>query len=482
MNQDAAKSHDGRLEVRILAPTGACGSGFVVSSFEKALSQQPTFIGCDMGSTDPGPAYLGSGATAFPRAAIKRDLRLMLIGARRIKVPLLLGSAGTAGADAQLELVRGIIEEIAAEEGLNFTLALIRSEISKPWLLEKIAQGKVTALDPAPAFDREVVQRSSHIVGMMGAEPFIRAVQAGADVVLAGRASDTAIFASIPLMLGIPPGIAWHAAKVLECGAAAVVNRRTPDCMFAWLREDHFVMEAPDETLQCTPQSIAAHSLYENADPFRLVECSGTLILNDSIYEAVSERAVKVSGSRFEHAPRYTVKLEGAELVGYQSVLIGSVRDPFIIAQIDDWTDRLMEKIHSRVANVFGDKLPREDYLVHIRIYGKNGTMGPLEPVKEITAHEICLVFESTAPTQELASALAGVVRHQALHLPIPEWSGLITGVACPYNALPRGKVYRFNMNQIVEPTDPYEIFPMELVTVSNQAAGAAATTTEVTA
>ena len=138
---------------------------------------------------------------------------------------------------------------------------------------------------------------------MMGAEPFMRALEAGADVVLAGRASDTAIFAAVPLMRGFPAGLAWHAAKILECGAAAVVNRTTPDCMFAWLRNDHFVVEAPDETLRCTPQSIASHSLYENADPFQLVECSGTLDLTDQRYEAVGERAVKVSGSAFIDRP-----------------------------------------------------------------------------------------------------------------------------------------------------------------------------------
>ena len=211
-----------------------------------------------------------------------------------------------------------------------------------------MAQGRIKPLWPAPHFDQAVIERSAHIVGMMGAEPFIRALQAGADVVIAGRASDTAIFASVPLMLGFPAGPAWHAAKILECGAAAVVNRRTPDCMFAWLRRDHFVVEAPDETLRCTPQSIASHSLYENADPFKLVECSGTLDLTQSEYEAVSERAVKVTGSTFLEAKEYTVKLEGAERAGYQSILIGSIRDPFIIRQIDDWTDRLKTRIATR--------------------------------------------------------------------------------------------------------------------------------------
>jgi hypothetical protein len=111
-----------------------------------------------------------------------------------------------------------------------------------------------------------------------------------------------------------------------------------------------------------------------------------------------------------------------------------------------------------------------EQYFINIRIYGKNGTMGPLEPVKEIRSHELCLVIEATAPTQELASSIAGVVRHQALHLPIPEWSGLITALACPYNPahLDRGAVYRFNVNHVVEPDDPYEMFPTEYLDVGS--------------
>jgi hypothetical protein len=454
-------------EIRLLSPTGVCGSGFVESSFEKALTQKPHVIGCDGGSTDPGPAYLGSGRTAFPKEAIRRDLRLMLLGARRLKIPLLIGSAGTGGNNAQLEGAHQIVREIAAAEGLSFKLALIHAEQNKDYLKKRMREGRIKPLSPAPHFDEATIDRSEHIVGMMGAEPFIRALQAGAEVVIAGRASDTAIFASMPVMHGFPEGLAWHAAKILECGAASVVQRKTPDCMFAWLRRDHFVVEAPDPGLTCTPQSIASHSLYENADPFRLVECSGTLDLTHSRYEALTPRSVKVSGSEFIPARRYTVKLEGAEKAGYQSILIGSIRDPFIIRQIDDWTARLEEKIHSRVRMVYGDKLKREDYLLYIRIYGKNGTMGALEPVREIRSHELCLTFEVTAPTQEIASTIAGITRHQALHLPIPEWSGLITALACPYNHLDRGAVYRFSVNHVVEPDEPCEMFPMEIFDVS---------------
>ena len=454
--------------MRVLSPTGVLGSGFIEASFEAALARKPHFIGCDAGSTDPGPSHLGGGVPAFPHAAVKRDLRLMLLGARRLAVPLLIGSAGTAGADVHLDWTFGILKEIAAEEKLAFRLALIHAEQDKAYLKRRLREGRIKPLDPAPAFDERTIERSQRIVGMMGAEPFTRAVAAGAEVVLAGRASDTAIFAALPVEHGIPAGLAWHAAKILECGAAAVVNRRTPDCMLAFLRDDHFEVEAPDTALRCTPQSIAAHSLYENADPFLLKECSGTLDLSASDYRALDPRRVRVSGSRFIPAERYTVKLEGAEKVGYQSVVFGSVRDPFIVRQIDDWTARLRERIHGRVAQVYGAALKREQYEINMRIYGKNGTMGPLEPVKEIRSHELALLIEATAPTQEIASSVAGIIRHQALHLPIPEWSGLITALACPYNPahLDRGAVYRFNVNHVVEPDDPYEMFRMELFAV----------------
>jgi len=467
-------------EMRILSPTGVCGSGFLEESFEKALAKKPHFIGCDGGSTDPGPSHLGSGQPAFPREATKRDLRIMLLGARRIDVPLLIGSAGTAGGDVHLDWFCDIVHEIAAEEGLSFKLAKIHAEQKHDYLKKRLREGRIKPLQPAPEFNEGVIDRASCIVGMMGAEPYMRALEAGADVIVAGRSSDTAIFASIPVMRGFPEGVAWHMGKILECGAAAVVSRKTPDCMFAWVRKDHFVVEAPDERLRCTPQSIASHSLYENADPYKLVECSGTLDLTDSRYEAVSDRAVKVSGSAFIHAPRYTVKLEGAEKVGYQSVIIGSVRDPFIIRQIDNWVEQLEGRIHARVKQIYGERMRPEQYFINIRIYGKNGTMGPLEPVKEIRSHELCLVIEATAPTQDIASSIAGVVRHQALHLPIPEWSGLITALACPYNPahLDRGAVYRFNVNHVVEPDDPYEMFPTEYVqigTASKQRQRAAA-------
>ncbi|MBI2872939.1 MAG: acyclic terpene utilization AtuA family protein [Chloroflexi bacterium] len=455
-------------EIRVLAPSGMLGSGYLESSLSRAMEWEPHFLGCDAGSSDPGPDALGRGGCQFPKAAVKRDLRLMLLAARSQAVPAIVGSAGTAGGDLNLAWTREIVEEIAYDEGLHFRMAVIHSEQDKEYLKRRLREGRIKPLRPAPSVSEEIIDRSAHIVGMMGAEPFARAVlDEGADMVLAGRSSDTSIFAALPVRKGFSPGPVWHAAKILECGAASVAVRKSPDCMMAWVRQDHFVVEPPNPEYWCTPQSVASHTLYENADPFYLVESSGTLDTSKARYEAVSDRAVRVRGSQFVPAKRYTVKLEGAELVGYQSVVIGGVRDPIIIRQLDDWLARMRERLAGRIRDAFGGLEMDDDYRVGFRVYGLNGTMGPLEPVKT-PAHEVCLFIEITASSAELARAIADSAHHLALHFPVPEWHGLISGLAFPYSppVLDRGAVYRFNLNHVVEPDTPYEMFPMEMVEV----------------
>jgi hypothetical protein len=383
---------------------------------------------------------------------------------------LLVGSAGTAGGAPHLKRVRDIVLEIAAEESLSFRLALIHAEQDKAYLKRRWREGRIKPLKPVVEIDDALIDRSERIVGMMGEEPFLRALDNGAQIIIAGRASDCAIYAGIPVRMGIPAGLAWHAAKILECGAASVVQRTQPDCMFATLRSDHFDLEPLDPTMRATPQSIASHSLYENSDPFHLVESNGTLDLTESDYKAIDDRRVRVRGSKFISAQRYTVKLEGAEKVGYQSILIGGIRDGYIIRQLDQWLGRFRDKLTARIAEVYGNQVSPDDYVFNIRIYGVNGVMGPLEPARGAVPHEVCLVLEATAPSQQLASGIVSMARHQLLHLPIPEWSGLITTIACPYNPshIERGLVYRFCFNHIVEPDDPFEMFPIEYLNVGN--------------
>ncbi|HEX9434145.1 MAG TPA: acyclic terpene utilization AtuA family protein [Burkholderiales bacterium] len=449
--------------IRVLSATGMLGSGFREETLKRAMALRPDFIGADSGSTDPGPYYLGSGDAQFSDSTYKRDLRLMLRAARAAKIPVLVGSACTAGIDAQLARLVGIARDIAREDKLQFKLATIASEQDKGYLKRKLKEGRITPLANAPRFDEDVIERSAHIVGLCGIEPYIEALEHGAEVIIAGRSSDTSIFAALPVMRGCNPATAWHMAKIMECGAACVVQRKYPDCMVATLADDHFVVEPPNPEYRCDPVSVASHNLYENSTPYELIEPSGVLSTVDARYEALSDRAVRVSGSSFRKSERYTIKLEGAELAGYQSIIVGSVRDPVILRQFDSWLAGLETAVKDRIRAVFGDV----EYKFHTRVFGKNAAMGPLEPETAI-GHELGLLFQVTAQTQELATALMKSVGHMAVHYPVPEWSGLITSIAYPYSPaeIARGASYRFNMNHVVEPASPLEMFRIDYESV----------------
>ena len=57
---------------------------------------------------------------------------------------------------------------------------------------------------------------------------------------------------------------------------------------------------------------------------------------------------------------------------------------------------------------------------------------------------------------------------HAGGHQPIPQWKGFTSNFAFPYSPrhIERGLVYRFNANHIVDPADPYEMFPIETINV----------------
>src|SRR6201994_2257 len=152
-------------------------------------------------------------------AALSRDLELMIAAGLEHRIPVLVGAAGTAGAPPQLERTVEIVRQLAAKDGWHFKLAIIDSEIAPETVAEAFKAGKLIPLGGAPGVDEASIMAAGHIVAMQGPHSFIDALSQGADVVIAGRTSDTAIYAAIPIMRGIPKGIAFHAAKILECGA-----------------------------------------------------------------------------------------------------------------------------------------------------------------------------------------------------------------------------------------------------------------------
>ena len=98
-----------------------------------------------------------------------------------------------------------MVREIAGEEGWHFRLGALRADIDKSALNAAVASGGVVSIDDMPALDAQDVDAASNIVGQMGMSAFQRALAADVDVIIAGRACDTAIFAALPTMAG--PGV-----------------------------------------------------------------------------------------------------------------------------------------------------------------------------------------------------------------------------------------------------------------------------------
>ena len=83
--------------IRLLGASGQLGYGIPTASFRAGVERKPDLSGCDMGSIDIGPTYLGKGEMATSPEATRRDLRRVLQAARALDVPLVIGSAGSAG-------------------------------------------------------------------------------------------------------------------------------------------------------------------------------------------------------------------------------------------------------------------------------------------------------------------------------------------------------------------------------------------------
>ena len=450
-------------KIRAIAATGNLSTGFREETLVRAVQQGAHFIGCDAGTTDSGPYYLGSGNPRGPREGTKRNLRLMIREALNARIPVIIGSAGHAGGTPHLNWTLEIVRELARENAWHFTLAAIDSEVPKEHLVKALLAGRIAPLCPAPELQETSIRQAERFVAMMGIEPIQSALNAGAQVVVAGRCSDVAIYAALPVLEGIPKHVAFHAGKILECGSAAVAQRFYSDCMAAELDQDGFTVEPPNPTFRCTPQSVAAHTLYENADPYHLVESGGVVDTTAAKYEATSDRAVRVSGARFIPSEKYTVKIEGAALAGYRSIVVAGIRDPLVLRQLEPFLSSLRTTVERKIEDNL--KLSRDAYTLQFRIYGSNGSLGRAEPCPQVEGHEVGLIIDVVAPSQSLAADILPIVWHTGLHHPIPEQQGLISNLAFPFSppGADMGPVYRFCANHVWQLDDPCKPFHMAI-------------------
>ena len=422
--------------MKIVALNGLLGYGYSEESLDMAFSEKVDFLGVDAGSTDPGPFYLGSGKSFTARSAVKRDLSLALSKALSHKAPFIIGTAGGAGSRAHVAWVREIIEEIAKEQGLHFKLGTVLSDVSKEYVLEKLDAGKIKNMSYEMPLERSAVEESSCIVSQIGIAPIIELLGQGADVILCGRACDTAIYAAPCVYNGYDEGLAFHMAKIMECGAMCSEPVAAADVMQGYIYDDYFELRPANPIRKCTVERVAAHTLYEQTNPYLIFEPDGVCDLTNSEFEQADERTVRVRNSKFREAEVKTLKLEGVKCSGYRTICPATVYDPETIARIDEIIATVTDFVHE---NTHG-RLPDGSYTVTFKTSGgKDSSLG--------------IVIDVVGKTQDIADEVCALVRSRMLHCDYDGRKSTAGNLAFPFSPsdIHVGEVYEFSVFHLAE-------------------------------
>ncbi|MBP1847631.1 hypothetical protein J2046_005915 [Rhizobium petrolearium] len=443
---------------RVLVPAGALGLGYDRAALERGVANQPDIIAIDGGSTDSGPSYLGRGVSKYSRASTKVEWRELMQARAKAGVPLVIGTAGTCGADAAVDWLLDITREIALEEGMKVKVATLKSGQPKERVKAALGGGRLHALPAAPDLCEAIIDACTNIVALAGVEQVAAALGTGADIVIAGRTTDTAIIAALPVVRGDNAGAAWHGAKVGECGALATTQPNSGVIQIDF-DASGFTIEPMAAEASATPYTVSAHMLYENSDPFILHEPGGHLDVTRSEYEALDSRRVRVKGSKWVPG-RYTVKLEGARVVGYQTVGLAVIRERRYVSHVREWAADVEAKVRDKIVARMG--LASDAFSVEIRLIGMDATLGALENRREVPV-EVGILGILTCPTAEQAAEAGKILNPYLLHHPLTEDEPMPT-FAFPFSPaeMQRGALYEFCLNHVMELDDPLAAFVLE--------------------
>lgn len=436
----------------VVISNGMLGYGFREQSLWDAVEAGIDLIAADAGSSDPGPYYLGSGKPFVGEAMTKRDLKLLVKAGYDAGVPLIVGSAGGAGGDAQVDGLLRILKDVMAELGITRKVAVVRSELDRAMVQDALTNQRIQTFETNAPLSPDDIAGASHIVAQMGCEAYWPALREKPDIIIGGRAWDVANIAALPLMQGYDRGLTLHMGKIVECGSLASRPTAGGDLIIGRMRDDHFIVEPPNPERFCTVQSVAAHTFYEKTDPLMLAGPGGTVDLRRTEFEQIDPRRVKVTGSAFHKAPHYTVKLEGARLAGYRAITVGGARDPNFIAHIDEIQADITAKIRETQKGI----VDPDSYSVTFHRYGIDGVMGKWEPVKQ-PAHEVGLLIDVVGETPEIAASVCGLARSSVLHVGFPGRVATAGNIAFPFSPaeIEAGPVYEFNIYHLMEIDDP---------------------------
>jgi hypothetical protein len=186
------------------------------------------------------------------------------------------------------------------------------------------------------------------------------------------------------------------------------------------------------------------------------------LNLEHCVFTELGDDSVEVSGSQAVESPVYKIKLEGAMKVAYRTFVIAGVRDPILIAHIEEVEELVKQQVRD-----YYSEIPQEDYNFNFINYGLNGVLGTLEPESQ-PAHELGIVFEVVAKTQELANTICSSLRSTFLHYGYEGRKSTAGNLAFPFapSDIPFGAVYEFSVYHLMEVKNGLDMFRNEYIEV----------------
>ncbi len=446
--------------MRIICPNGHLGfAPLRTESFQAGVRARPDYIAADSGSDDVGPVPLGSDTSTSPEAWQRHDLEQMLLAARGQGVPMIIGSAGDTGSNSRVDLYVRIIRELAAKHGLApFKIGYFYSEVDPDFVRRKMRAGAVIAgLDGYADLTEAELDATERIVAVAGVQPYLKLLEAGADVIIGGRSSDAAVFAAPALHHGFAADQAYYLGKVLECASFCAEPYGGKETVLGEISHEDVRVTAMHPEQRCTIASVAGHAMYERSNPYEEFFAGGKLDMRECHYEQLDEKTTRITGSRFIPSERLTVKLEGSGKVGERYIGLCGVRDPYTIANID----RVIAWARDKVRERFGDS----GYELHYKVYGRDGVMGDLEPLRDQPAHELCIMVQGVAPTAEMAEELTLTGLRQMFYARLPDVKGTAGSVSFPLDEVVRASAaYRWTLNHTIPVDDIFELIQTHII------------------
>ncbi|HEX4173255.1 MAG TPA: acyclic terpene utilization AtuA family protein [Acetobacteraceae bacterium] len=459
----ATQTTDHRLSnrgLRILCPNGHMGfAPTKLGSFNIGLGAEPDMIAGDSGSCDCGPVPLGSDTSVSPIAWQRHDIEAMLVGARKRSVPVLIGSAGDTGTNSRVDRYIEIVQDLAREHDIpRFKLGFFYAEQTKDAIRARMRGGDmVRGLDGRPDLTEAELDATDRIVAVAGVHPFIKLLDMGADVIIGGRSSDCAIFAAPAIRAGYPQALAYFYGKVMECASFCAEPYGAKESIIGEITMEDVKVTAMLPEQRCTIASVAGHSMYERSNPYYEYFLGGHIDMSECVYEQFDERTTRVTGPRFVPAAELRVKLEGAGKVGERYVGMVGIRDPYTISRIDEVIGWAKAQVRER----FGDS----GYQLSYTVYGRDGILGEMEPLRDRPAHEVCVVVQGVAPTKQMAEEVCMIGTRQMFYARLPNVKGTAGSVAFMLDeVMPASAAYRWTMNHTMRVNDPLELFPVHMI------------------